>query len=113
MYFKRGNMKTSTNSLLLASLLTITMANTQADDSVNLDSLSVTATKIATGTKEVSQSIAVVDAKTIEDKNILNIQEAIENIWLKILFEFIYSFKHFSLNSQKCLSGASIGAYTG
>lgn len=47
---------------------------------VKLDTLSVTATKIATGTKEVSQSIAVIDEKTIEDKNILNINEAIENI---------------------------------
>ena len=45
-----------------------------------LDSMSVTATKIKTSTKDVSQSIAVVDERTIEDKNILNIQEAIENI---------------------------------
>lgn len=45
-----------------------------------LNEVSVTATKIATPTKDVSQSIAVVDEKTIEDKNILNIQQAIENI---------------------------------
>ncbi len=49
-------------------------------DSVNLDTISVTATKIKTGTKSVSQSIAVVDEQTIEDKNILNISEALENI---------------------------------
>lgn len=51
-----------------------------ADTAYSLDALSVTATKIQTPTKEISQSIAVVDEKTIEDKNVLNIQEAIENI---------------------------------
>lgn len=45
-----------------------------------LDSLSVTATKTQTATKDVTQSIAVVDEKTIDDKNILNVQQAIENI---------------------------------
>lgn len=49
-------------------------------DAVKLDAISVTATKIKTGTKKVSQSIAVVDEQTIEDKNILNISEALENI---------------------------------
>jgi len=57
----------------------LAISSLQAQD-VNLDTLSVTATKIATGTKDVSQSIAVIDEKTIEDKNILNISEAIENI---------------------------------
>lgn len=57
--------------------LAISLLNAQE---VSLDAISVTATKISTSTKEVSQSIAVVDEKTIEDKNILNIQEAIENI---------------------------------
>ena len=61
----------------LVAILAIT--SLQAQD-INLDTLSITATKIATGTKEVSQSIAVIDEKTIEDKNILNINEAIENI---------------------------------
>ena len=51
-----------------------------AQDVINVDTLSVTATKIQKPTKEVSESIAVVDEKTIEDKNILNIQQAIENI---------------------------------
>jgi len=61
----------------LAALLAISSLNAQ---DINLDAISITATKISTGTKEVSQSIAVIDEKTIEDKNILNIQEAIENI---------------------------------
>ena len=62
------------------SLATIAILSTIHAQDVSLDTLSVTATKIKTGTKDVSQSIAVVDEKTIEDKNILNIQEAIENI---------------------------------
>lgn len=48
--------------------------------SVSMDAISVTATKIEMKTKEVSQSIAVVDTQTIEDKNILNISEALEGI---------------------------------
>lgn len=61
----------------IAALLVISSLNAQE---VSLDAISVTATKISTPTKDISQSIAVVDEKTIEDKNILNIQEAIENI---------------------------------
>ncbi len=49
-------------------------------DTINLDSLSVTATKVKTDTKEISQSIAVINEKTIEDKNILNISEALDTI---------------------------------
>jgi iron complex outermembrane receptor protein len=47
---------------------------------VSMDTVTVTATKIETGTKDVSQSISVVDTQTIEDKNILNISEALEGI---------------------------------
>ncbi|QOY50887.1 TonB-dependent receptor [Candidatus Sulfurimonas baltica] len=61
----------------LITLLALSSLNAQ---DVSLDAISVTATKIFKGTKEVSQSISVVDEKTIGDKNILNIQEAIENI---------------------------------
>lgn len=61
----------------LAALLAVSSIHAQE---VSLDSISVTATKVSTATKDISQSIAVVDEKTIEDKNILNIQEAIENI---------------------------------
>lgn len=49
-------------------------------ETVQLDTISVTATKIATGTKEVSQSIAVVNAQSIEDKNVLDVSSALENI---------------------------------
>lgn len=70
-------MNKNTITLSMAAILVASSLNSQE---IALDALSVTATKIATGTKEVSQSIAVVDKKTIEDKNILNIQEAIENI---------------------------------
>jgi len=63
--------------LSITAILAITSLHAEK---VSLDTLSVTATKIATATKDISQSIAVVDEKTIEDKNILNIQEAIENI---------------------------------
>lgn len=64
------------------SLITLAYLTTNAisQDSINLDTLSVTATKIKKSTKEISESISVVDEKTIEDKNILNIQQAIENI---------------------------------
>ena len=50
------------------------------DNAYTLDTLSVTATKIETPTKDISQSIAVVDEKTIADKNVLNVQEALEGI---------------------------------
>lgn len=52
----------------------------QAQDVIELDKLSVTATKIKRATKEVSQSIAVVDEKEIDDKNILMMSEAINTI---------------------------------
>jgi iron complex outermembrane receptor protein len=49
-------------------------------ESIQLDNISVTATKVEAGTKEVSQSIAVVNAQTIEDKNVLDVSSALENI---------------------------------
>jgi iron complex outermembrane receptor protein len=55
-------------------------ANLLASDVVNLDKMSVTATKVATPTKEISESISVVDEKTIEDKNMLNVQDALQNV---------------------------------
>lgn len=61
----------------LVALLAISSLNAQ---DTNIDAISITATKISTATKDISQSIAVVNEKTIEDKNILNVQEAIENI---------------------------------
>lgn len=54
--------------------------NLLSAETINLEQMSVTATKIATPTKEVSESIAVVDEKTIEDRNMLNIQDALQNV---------------------------------
>jgi len=62
------------------SLITLLALTTIHAEEVSLEAISVTATKIATPTKNVSQSIAVVDEKMIEDNNILNIQEAIQDI---------------------------------
>ncbi len=70
-------MNKSTIILSISATLAVTSLSSQ---DFFLDPLSITATKISTATKDISQSIAVVDEKTIEDKNILNIQEAIENI---------------------------------
>ncbi|AXH15153.1 TonB-dependent receptor [Malaciobacter mytili LMG 24559] len=58
-------------------LLACFSATTYANDSYELDKLSVTATKVQRATKEVSQSLAVVDSKEIDDKNIINISEAL------------------------------------
>lgn len=55
-------------------------ANLLSAETINLEQMSVTATKVEKATKEISESIAVVDEKTIEDKNILNIQDALQNI---------------------------------
>ena len=55
-------------------------ANLFSNELVNLEQMSVTATKIATPIKEVSESIFVVDEKTIEDKNMLNVQDALQNV---------------------------------
>lgn len=48
-----------------------------AQETIQLDKLSVTATKVKRATKEVTQSISVVDKKEIEDKNIRTISEAL------------------------------------
>lgn len=47
---------------------------------VVLDSLSVTATKVERGTKEVPQSVTVIDSKEIEEKNVLNVKDAIDTV---------------------------------
>ncbi|EDZ62658.1 TonB-dependent receptor protein [Sulfurimonas gotlandica GD1] len=62
------------------SIFTLMALSSLSAQEVILDSISVTATKISTKTKDISQSIAVVDEKTIEDKNVLNIQDAIGDI---------------------------------
>ena len=61
------------------ALLAINTYSLSAETAI-LEQMSVTATKIETATKDVSQSIAVVDEKEIEDKNILNIPDALQNV---------------------------------
>lgn len=62
------------------SLITLLALSSVNAEEISLEAVSVTATKIATPTKDVSQSIAVVDEQTIEDKNVLNIQDALQGI---------------------------------
>lgn len=64
----------------LCTTILVLLPSLAFSETVNLDPVSVTATKIEKGTKEISQSISVTDAKTIEDKNVLNISEALEGI---------------------------------
>jgi len=49
-------------------------------ETVMLDPLSVTATKFERETKYVPQSVTVVDSEEIEDRNVLNVKDAIETI---------------------------------
>jgi len=73
-------MKISTNRVLLCFLAAGFSCSTLIADNIDLGEVSVTATKVKKATKEVSESIAVVNEETIEDKNILNVQEAIDTI---------------------------------
>jgi len=61
-------------------LLSAAVASLLSAESVDLDSITVTATKFERGSKEVPQSIAVIDSKQIEDRNVLNIKDALETI---------------------------------
>ena len=49
-------------------------------NSSNLDTVTVTASKFERYSKKVPQSISVVDSKAIEEKNILNVKDALETI---------------------------------
>ena len=62
------------------SLVAISTLNSVYAEDLALDSISVTATKFERQTKEVPQSVSVVDAQQIEDKNVLNVKDAISNI---------------------------------
>ena len=69
-------------------------ASVVANEVVNMDKMSVTATKIATPTKEISESISVVDEKTIEDKNMLNVGLIKKNgVWKVKLASILWLFK--------------------
>ncbi|WP_419764888.1 MAG: TonB-dependent receptor [Arcobacter sp.] len=63
----------------LPTLLVLLSANCYSQ-TISLDKLSITATKVQRATKDVTQSIDVVDEKDIEDKNIIFASEAINSI---------------------------------
>lgn len=70
-------MKKSHN-LFLCSLLTGSVSTLYAQ-TVDLDTLSVTATKVERATQKVSSSIDVVSKEEIEEKQMTNLQDAIKN----------------------------------
>ncbi|MBN2866944.1 MAG: TonB-dependent receptor [Thiotrichales bacterium] len=67
---------------ILAALFssTSTFVVAQTDDIVELDRISITATKVERGSKTVPQSVAVVDEKQIERENAMNINDVIDSI---------------------------------
>lgn len=62
------------------SLITLLALASLNAEEITLETVSVTATKISTPTKDVSAAIAVVDEQTIDDRNVLNIQDALKDI---------------------------------
>ncbi len=60
-------------------LLSVAAVAVMAEELV-LDSMSVTATKIERETKEVPQSVTVIDSQEIEDKNVMNVKDALSTI---------------------------------
>ena len=65
------------NISVISALLIAT--SLQAEE-IKLDVISVSATKVEKGTKDVSQSIAVVSKEEIESKDIINIKDALDNV---------------------------------
>ena len=63
-----------------AIVLSLAAAGLMAGEVVTLDPLSVTATKFERETKYVPQSVTVVDSEEIEDRNVLNVKDALETI---------------------------------
>jgi len=65
------------NLILCSALCTTTVL--YANEEVNLDTLSVTATKVERATQKVASSIEVVSKEEIEDKQMTNLQDALKN----------------------------------
>ena len=66
---------------VLAAILSTQTSHVIANDSISeLDNISITATKIERASKEVPQSVAVIDEKQIERENAMNINDVIDNI---------------------------------
>ncbi|WP_294957226.1 TonB-dependent receptor [Sulfurovum sp.] len=63
--------------MLLISSLTATFL---VGENLDLDTLTVTATKFERMSKEVPQSIAVIDSKEIEERNVLNVKDVLETV---------------------------------
>jgi len=68
------------NGIKISLIAALCVANSFAAEEITLDALSVTATKIATPTKEVSQSVSVVSKKEIEHLPMQNITETFSKI---------------------------------
>jgi len=51
-----------------------------AAEPVSLDTVSVTATKFERESKQVPQSVTVIDSEAIEDRNVLNVKDALETV---------------------------------
>lgn len=49
-------------------------------EDVILDPVSITATKFERQTKDVPHAVSVIDSKTIEDKNVLNVKDALSSV---------------------------------
>ena len=61
-------------------LLSAISASSLMGDKINLDAVTVTATKFERASKKVPQSITVIDSKAIEDRNVLNVKDALETV---------------------------------
>ncbi len=64
-------------TIILSSVAAVSVVSAETAD---LDSVTVTATKFERLSKEVPQSIAVVDSQEIEERNVLNVKDALETI---------------------------------
>ncbi|WEJ62677.1 TonB-dependent receptor [Thiomicrorhabdus lithotrophica] len=66
---------------VLAAIFSTQTSHVIANDSISeLDNISITATKIERASKEVPQSVAVIDEQQIERENAMNINDVIDNI---------------------------------
>jgi len=64
---------------ILLSLPAMIVCSLSAE-TVTLDSVSVTATKFERETKQVPQSISVIDSEEIEERNVLNVKDVLETV---------------------------------
>jgi len=60
--------------------LSVVACSLLAEETITIDPLSVTATKFERETKLVPQSVSVVDSEEIEERNVLNVKDALETV---------------------------------